>query len=361
MAEEYVPVEPPRPERGRHRRQRPQAQPPDSNGEGAGRDPSGEPPRGRAKARVLALGACVALALAVGVVLAGADDDEPIPEHTNAVTAADARAVTAVAYAEFQGRLAAARCSADEGFPYEPRIVDQEESLARVANFLGLTPMPMSRANPVPMLRQPDLYLSTYGTVDETVPGTKNCPVSVRIIDTGNEALVGDLVAQARQDRHFRATVAEQVWVRGHPAEVTHLMALLRVDRQQPSVTRPDSFNYWAGALEVVESALYAQEPWVPVATTRADDFAQSTGVLANGRAVALRVGEPEEVMGVGSYLTRVDVIACGPLSISAGVRMPWGSASDLATVMDGLAPACNALIGADYVTAETLAEVYWD
>ncbi|WP_062079146.1 hypothetical protein [Demequina globuliformis] len=288
------------------------------------------------------------------------NDAEPGPSASDGPLSG-AQIATAQAYAEYEARVEAVACSAELGYPYEAEIINLRDQVPDIAEYLGLVPEPRNSAAPVPLLRQPDLYLDTYGTVDETVPGTRDCPVAVESVEADDAQRVRELASQAGADPDFATTVAEQAWASAHPADVTHAVALLRPDREDPTAEDPSAQQYWGRVHDVVEQALAEETVWVPAVRTRADTYAQTTGLIENGSAVALRVGTEAEQLGVGSYLTRVDVIRCADVTISAGVRMPWGSASDLKSVTAALAPACNALIAAGFVEAETLAEVYWD
>ncbi|WP_061962497.1 hypothetical protein [Demequina flava] len=375
MEHEYVDVTPPRPSRRERKRIRAASHDEtaaadhhtfdDSNASIKHRGPRvGDP------VRLLFAFGCGALIAAAVIWLypgaaGGADESTAMPTPnlgaTEDATLTDAQVATAEVYAEWEARVDAVACSAAQGYPYEPRIVTHRHHVGVVADYLGIHAEPVDSSRPVPELRDPDLYLNTYGTVDETVPGTADCPVSHHPIDETATEQIDSLIASARHDQDFLAVVAEQAWVAQHPAEVTHGFALLRPDGEEPAREDRDAQEYWGAAHEVVEAALAEEMVWVPTVRARADAFGQTTAVLADGSAVVLRVGRDDAQLGIGSYLTRVDFIRCADITVSAGVRRPWGSASDLSDVLGALATSCNALISAGFVEAETLAEVYWD
>ncbi|MFN3866880.1 MAG: hypothetical protein ACK4MD_09225 [Demequina sp.] len=299
------------------------------------------------------------IVVAMGVAIAWPDGDDEPPPIPEPPTASAARA-TALVYQEWLDRTVLVECMTERGFPYEVRIVDHAGSLDTVARFFELEPATAYPEAPVPLLRQPDLYLGRGGAaMAERTRGGSACTMPRTPVDTSDEQAVERSVAAARADEPFLATVAEQVWVQQHPAQVTHEISLLRHDRS--SGLRAVGSSEWSEALEVVAGVAQERSIWVPVVSESQSSFAQAVGLTNAGGAVAVRVGEEDLALDRGTYLTRSDAIRCGPVTISAGVKIPWGESDELVEMMDALTPACNALIGAGIVQGETLAEVYFD
>ncbi|MFW7413429.1 hypothetical protein [Demequina sp. SO4-18] len=318
-------------------------------------DRDGATSRRRVRAALLT-GAALAF-VAMGAALAWPDrGPDPVPEPDD--RAATAARITAVVYQEWLDRNVLVECMEERGFPYEVRIVDHADSLETVAQFLGLEPSTAHPDAPVPLLRQPDLYLGRGGAaMAERTRGGSACTMPPRTsVSTLDDEALERAVASAREDERFLTTVAEQVWVEQHPAQVTHAISLLRQEGAIAGEAGP-----WSEAVEAVAAVVQERAVWVPVVTGSEESFAQAVGLTDGGGAVAVRVGDEAASLDRDSYLTRTDAIACGPVTISAGVKNPWGTTEELANVMDALGPACNALIGAGIVEGESLADVYWD
>ncbi|MDN4481296.1 hypothetical protein [Demequina muriae] len=316
-------------------------------------------PRRVRRTRMVLVAAAALVVVGAGMVLAWPDDRaDPLPEPDPPT--ATAAKTTAVVYQEWSDRRVLVECLGERGFSYEARIVDHQDSLGTVAQYLGLEPATATPSAPVPMLRQPDLYLGRGGSVvEEALRGEATCTLPRTPVDTADDAAVDRAVAAARADELFLVTVAEQVWVQQHPAEVTHEISLLRHDRSA-GADAEESMR-WNEALALVADVASEGTVWVPVVTASQGTFAQSVGLTVSGGAVAVRVGEEDAALDRGTYMTRAEAIQCGPVTISAAVKGPWGDGDDLADVMDALGTACNALIRGGIVEAESLADVYWD
>lgn len=287
---------------------------------------------------------------------------DPMPEPVVLPTprTPDAARATAVVYQEWTNRVELVECQQARGFEYEPRIVDQHELLEVTAQYLGVEPATAYPDAPVPMLRHPDLYLGGGGVVTAEA-SSGQCSLPSASIDTSNPGAVSDAVDMARTDTDFLATVAEQVWALRHPAQVTHQVSLLRGDHQGTDA-RGDQSDAWAEQLAVVTGAVQESTVWVPVVTGEYQAFAQSVGLVESGGAVAVRVSGGDMLLDYyGTYMSNTDIVRCGPVVMTAGVKVPWGAEEDLQQVMQALATGCSALIGAGFAEAETLAEVYWD
>ncbi len=313
------------------------------------------------------LSVCLAIiaviAIAGGIVTAWPDQTtEPLPVPTErAVRGPDAAVATVRVFEEWLNRKELVACLHSRGFAYEPRIVDNRDSLEVVAQYLEVEPTTAHPDAPLPMLRQPDLYLGRGGEiVEQGLEIGASCELPRNALDDATPEAIAAVVATARDDEEFLVTVAEQVWIDRNPALVTHHVSLLRYDRSGSGAGGAPSAA-WSEPLEVVTAAAQELVVWVPVVTDERELFAHSVGLLGSGAAVVIRVGEADVALGSGTYMTRGDVIRCGPMTISAAVKAPWGRDEDLADVMFALGPACTALIGAGFVEAETLAEVYWD
>lgn len=322
---------------------------------------SRRPPSPARRRRVIAVGLASGAAVWAGLGIASMWPN-PMPEPVTlpTVTAAvpEAARSTAHVYQEWINRVELVECLAERGFAYEPRIVDHHDRLELTAQYLGVEPATATPHAPLPMLRQPDLYLGRGAQAP--LRGSPACTVPTATIDTNDAQAVQATLEQARADGAFLATVAEQVWTQRHPAEVTHQVSLLRHDRQRLSEGQAGSHE-WSEPLAVVTAAVQDGTIWVPVTAADYNEFAQSVGLVASGGAVAVRLSGGEMLLDSGTYMTRSDVIRCGPITMSAGVKGPWGTEEDLREVMQAMATGCNALIVAGLVEAETLAEVYWD
>ena len=311
----------------------------------------------RVLAAALALGALVWATL--GIISMW---PEPVPEPVVLPTPStpDAARFTALVYQEWTNRVELVECQQARGFEYEPIIVDQHELLEVTAQYLDVEPATAYPDAPVPMLRHPDLYLGGGGVVtaeDRSGP----CSLPSASIDTNDPGAVNEAVEMARADSDFLATVAEQVWAQRHPAQVTHQVSLLRRDHQGTDAG-DDQSDAWAEQLAVVTGAVQERTVWVPVVTSEYQEFAQSVGLVESGGAVAVRVSGGDVLLDYyGTYMSSTDVVRCGPVIMTAGVKAPWGAEEDLEEVMQALATGCSALIGAGFAEAETLAEVYWD
>ncbi|WP_062132713.1 hypothetical protein [Demequina aestuarii] len=316
-------------------------------------------PRRALRTRIALVAAAALVVLGAGMVLAWPDDrTDPLPEI--GPPTATAAKTTAIVYQEWNDRRALVECLDERGFSYETRIVDHQGSLGTVAQYLGVEPATGTPSAPVPMLRQPDLYLGRGGgVVEEALRGEATCTLPRTPVDTTDDTVVDQAVAAARVDELFLATVAEQVWVQQHPAEVTHEVSLLRHDRS--AGMGADESTRWDRALALVADVASEGTVWVPVVNASQETFAQSVGLTVSGGAVAVRVGEEDAALDRGTYMSRAQAIQCGPVTISAAVKGPWGDGEDLADVMDALGTACNALIRDGIVEAESLADVYWD
>lgn len=338
MTEEYVVVEDPRAERSR---------PPTRN-------------RGRVRGqRIGLIVVALLILLAMGVALAWPDTSEevePVPEETTPTV--NAARTTALVYQEWLDRNVLVECLTERGFPYEARIVDNADSLELAAQFLELEPATAEPDAPVPMLRQPDLYLGRGGAaMAERTRGGSACEMPRTAVDADDEQLVADAVDAARADDAFLATVAEQVWVQQHPAEVTHAIALLGFDESEHG--RGAEPTVWDDAMDVVVQVVQEHSVWVPVVTESNDGFAQAVGLTEAGGAVAVRVSNSDETINRRQVLTRAQSLSCGPVLISAGVKQPWGELEELTEILEALGSACHALIGAGVVEGEGLADVY--
>ncbi|MFW2513365.1 hypothetical protein ACNI3K_06260 [Demequina sp. SO4-13] len=317
------------------------------------------PPSAGSRLRRTAVVAAALACMGAAALLAWPDDDpEPAPELDD--LPATAARTTAAVYQEWLDRTVLVECMTERGFPYEVRIVEHAESLETVAQFLELEPVAVDSEAPVPLLRQPDLYLGRGGeAMAERTRGGSACTMPRTSVPVRDEEAVAGMVAAARADDLFLATVAEQVWVDQHPAQVTHAISLLRHDRSAEASA--DDAPSWSDAAEVVVETAQDGVVWVPVVTESQELFSQEVGLTDSGGAVAVRVGDESAALNRGTYLTRTAAIQCGTVTISAGVKEPWGSAEELADIMAALGPACNALIRERIVDGESLADVYFD
>ncbi|WP_084130149.1 hypothetical protein [Demequina sp. NBRC 110055] len=334
---------------------------PHGRGSGHGRAEREPPDAPSWRSRLAVLGAVVGLAT-VGLWLWGDADGTPSPEPTVTAAPAEAARATALAYREFEDRRDLVECMAGRGYPYEVRVVDNEGSLAAVADFLGVRPDTAHPDAPLPMLRQPDLYLGRGGQAVEVATGSVGCSLTRTGVDVTDDAAVRATVDAARADLAFRDVVAEQVWIAQHPAEVTQRVALLRFDRAEHPARDTYLQDRWLRALEAATAVIDDTDvTWIPVSVVTVDAFAQAAGLTAAGNAVVIRVGDRDEPLQTGVALTRVRAIPCGEVAISAAIEQPYGDEESLGAVTSALTAACGALVAAGYAEAETLAEVYFD
>ncbi|WP_084077742.1 hypothetical protein [Demequina sp. NBRC 110057] len=311
--------------------------------------------------RLLAVAALAVIALLVGMEAGDGGDARPAPEPTPTPRTLAVDRAAALAYQEWRDRSALVECMAEGGYPYEARIVDNDQDLAGVADYLGVDPAPIDPDAPIPLLRQPDLYLGRGGSETVVATGSVGCDLVRTAVDVASADAVAALVAQARSDRSFLAVLAEQVWVALHPAEVTQRVALLRVDRGEHRAADAAAQARWTATMGVVSGSLRDGTVWAPVTVTTTDTFTQTAGLTASGGALVLRVGERDVPLQVGFVMSRADVIYCGPVAISAAVKTPYGDEGELRDFVGALAGACGALASAGVVEAETLAEVYFE
>ena len=286
---------------------------------------------------------------------------EPAPMPTALPTlpprTPDAARATAIVYQEWINRSELVECLHAGGFNVEVRIVDQSDLLEVTAHYLGVEPATAHPEAPLPMLRQPDLYLGPGEVIGDGEVGP--CVLPGGAIDAGDEAAVSVAVDKARGDADFLATIAEQVWVQQHPAEVTHQISLLRSDQQ--GAQSSEASEAWSEQLAVVTQAIQDGTVWVPFTTGHTQEFAQSVGLVGSGGAVAVRVSAGDVLLDDGTYMAHTDFIRCGPVTMSVGAHDPWGTEEDLRDVVHAMRTGCAALIEAGFAQAETLAEVYWD
>lgn len=327
--------------------------PPDSHG----LDPADRPSWRRRLAALIAIAG-----VAVGAFWLLEDDGgESSPQPTATPAPADAARATALAYAEYLDRRDLVACMAERGYPYEAVIVDNAASLAMIADYLAVTPATEHPEAPLPLLRHPDLYLGRGGQAVEVATGSVGCALTRTGVDVSDDNAVRGSVDNARRDPGFLAVLAEQVWVQQHPAEVSQSVALLRLNGGEYPAGDGDAQGRWRHALDVATSVVDAGADWIPVTVATTDRFAQAAGLTASGQAVVIRVGERDEPLTMGLTLTRAEAIMCGPVAISGAIKTPYGSQEELMELMAALAPGCNALVGAGYVEAETMADVYFD
>ncbi|MFV0632743.1 hypothetical protein [Demequina sp.] len=287
-------------------------------------------------------------------------DPAPTPTPSPLASSGESERLTAAAYAEWLARVDLVECMAERGYPYEPQLVDNDGALGSIALFLGVEPTTATPEAPVPALRQPDLYLGRGTTVSDNESGnTAGCVWNRPDLDLDDHAAIAATVAQAQGDATFKSAVAEQAWVAQHPAEVSHLFALLRPDRSAPVSDDTAAVTQWEQVLEEVSAVASRHQVWVPSVRMAANQFAQESGVVEDGTGVVLRVGDLATALVPGVYLSRADRIQCGPITISGGIKYPWGTDEGLADLMDSLAAACNGLIAAGFVEGETLADIY--
>lgn len=335
MTQEYVTVQ--APHEGRERREPAQAR------------------NRRIVAVVTALGVLIAVAV-TAIATWPTPAPEPVPRPT--LRTPDAARSTALVYQEWTNRSELVNCLHALGFNYEARIVDHRDLLETAAQYLEVAPATAHPDAPLPMLRQPDLYLGRGGA--EAQVGAARCANPRQEIDPSNAAAVRTAVESARADSVFLTTVAEQVWADQHPAEVTHKVSFLRHDHQ-PADAYGERSAAWSEQLAVVTDAVQEHMVWVPVVTGEYEQFAQSVGLVASGGAVAVRVSGGEYMLDSGTYMSRIEYIRCGPVTMSAAIKAPWGSEENLRDVVQALGTGCSALMEAGFAQAETLAEVYWD
>ena len=270
-----------------------------------------------------------------------ADDSEHDPEPDRVVL--PAAASTALIYQEWLNRTELSDCLAARGFPYEAAIVDHARLIPTAIHHLGVEPATLHPDAPVPMVRQPDLYLGRGGSqVEEDLRGESTCSLPQRVVDVDDPAAVERAVLAACGDPTFLATLAEQAWVEEHPGEVTHAVSLLRHDRDAAALV--EGHGAWAPALGIVERVIGEQAVWVPVVTAAYEPFAQTVALAEHGGAVAVRVSARDAAFDRDSYMTRSASISCGEVTVSAGVKFPWGSREELLAVMQALVPVCREL-----------------
>ncbi|GMA34436.1 hypothetical protein [Demequina litorisediminis] len=287
------------------------------------------PPEGprRPWLRHLVVGGLAAFAVVAGIRIA--DGAEPAPEPSPTPTAAartlDVERATALAYQEWIDRTALVECMAGRGYPYEAQVVEYADSLAAITQFLGVEPAAMDTDAPIPMLRQPDLYLGRGGTETVIATGSVGCDLARLDVDVSRADVVAALVGSARTDGDFLRVIAEQVWVDRHPAEVTQKVALLRLDRGPYPADDTAAQEQWTRATSVVVDSLPDDAVWLPVDMAVNDVFAQTSGLTSSGHAIVLRVGQRDTPLQVGLVMTRANVILCGPVAISAAIKYPYG------------------------------------
>ena len=309
----------------------------------------------------------VAVALAIAAVMWAvlgvmSMDGSPIPtpqtlpapmEHLP-----DGARSTALVYQEWTVQSEFVECLRGIGFNPEAPVIEHSERLEPAAHHLDVKPGAANPQSLLPMLLPQDVAVSQS---DGLATGeSEQCTKPDAQVDTSDAAAVSAVVEQARGDDEFLAMLSERVWAQQNPAEVTHQASLLRHD-DQPAGAGMEDPDAWSEQLAVVTGAIQDGTVWVPIVTSHTQDFGQSVGLVDSGGAVAVRVTAGDLMIDEGTYTTSSDFIRCGPITMSAGVHEPWGLPADLQDVMQGMATACNALIGAGFAQAQTLAEVYWD
>ncbi|WP_084077740.1 hypothetical protein [Demequina sp. NBRC 110057] len=296
----------------------------------------------RRRAAVVAGAALLVGALVLSDRAAGGAGDAasavtPTPSATLA-SATSAQQATAIAYTEYRARVELAACLNGIGDPYEPRVTRHEPLVADVAAYLGIDPAPIDAAAPSPELRHPRYYLDSV----PAPPRSPACPAPNTEMSASDAAEIAATVRQAVADDGFRAAIAEQEWLRRHPAEASHFFALLGADGAEAPRSDPAASERWEVSLAEVTESL-ADVVWIPVTQEATDMFAQASGLTESGSAIVVRVsGEPWALVQ-GGYMTTVIAIECDGAVVSVGARRPWGNAQEALAVATAVAAACVA------------------